>query len=63
MEEEHNLMLAQVAEYLASLDHQDIDAIENYLSQVEMTEEIGDFYAQTNQFEDDDLATMAEYLS
>ena len=63
MEEEHNLMLAQVAEYLATLDHQDIDAIENYLSQVEMTEEIGDFYAQTNQFEDDDLATMAEYLS
>ena len=63
MEEEHKLMLAQVAEYLASLDHQDIDAIENYLSQVEMTEEIGDFYAQTNQFEDDDLATMAEYLS
>ena len=28
-----------------------------------MTDEIGDFYAQTNQFEDDDLATMAEYLS
>ena len=63
MEEEHNLMLAQVAEYLASLDHQDIDTIENYLSQVEITDEVGDFLAQTNQYEDDDLATMAEYLS
>ena len=34
-EKEHSLLLAQVAEYLASLEHSDIDAMESYLVQLE----------------------------
>ena len=44
-EREHQELLAQVAEYLISLDHSEIDAMENYLSQVDVADEVGDFLA------------------
>lgn len=41
-EQEHRNLLAQVAEYLATLEHGDIDAMETYLAQVEGLAEADD---------------------
>lgn len=65
-EQEHVILLAEVAEYLSTLDHGDIDAMEAYLAQVEGTEGLSDedqlMLAQTEAL-DDDLIQVAEFLA
>jgi len=69
-EKEHGLLLAQIAEYLASLGHGDIDAMESYLVQVESATAEGDDnndeivanLAQTSAL-DENLAQVADFLA
>ena len=37
--------------------------MENYLSQVDVADEVGDFLAQTYEIEDENLAAVADYLA
>ena len=54
-DQEHEVLLAQVADYLATLEHGDIDAMETYLAQVEGVEdgEEFDMLAQTSALDED----------
>ena len=63
-EKEHGMLLAQVAEYLASLEHSDIDAMESYMAQIDSSEDAADVanLAQTAAL-DEDLAQVADFLA
>ena len=56
------MLLAQVAEYLASLEHSDIDAMESYLAQIDSDEGDVDNLAQTSAL-DEDLTQVADFLA
>ena len=63
--EDENAMLPKIATFLAQMDERELDTMEYYLAQMEQAKQSGndDTLAQLNSMMDENLVTIAEYLT
>ena len=61
-ETENDQILAQLADYLSTLGEDEVNALENYMAQVGVSDETGDMLAQTAALSED-MAMIGDYMA